>query len=425
MWHLRGGGPVRRRLRLLLGGALVSFLIVAVFLGDSPPARSDGAPEVRPEVLQALRLLLSDDPKEEARGEQLIRKLGGGAIPDLRNWTRRVRLDLDRVASLFAEIEGREPGSPSAENLSAGEFLSRKVAECRALNRKGDHTRALALAEALLLLDRQNPYSWELRRLVRRARERLVMTEVLLPSVEVGKYVYEVGGRPDVAFRITNRDSRVARIRLDRGVLGELSLTVTKQYIDGGMKREETRLRIQVAEDVDQILIGPGLSWEHPLRVEGIEDLPPEGVVVRVQAAGRFRPTRWTVDREDRENIGLPMGTAEFWIVPKGQSTLCDRPLEKLTASLFFMRLESIFVGGQLAVWAGEEDPYFNESLVRTLIESLEELDPPARRLADRFLMQATGRDEKGDPAGWKAWWGKAVAERAGLAPTPQESPEP
>jgi hypothetical protein len=332
-------------------------------------------------------------------------------VPGLRVWVHGVRLDLDRVAALLADLEGEGGRTPSTEHVTAGELFSRKIAECRALVRKGDYRGGLALAEAILLLDRQNPYSWELRRLVRRAKERLVATQVLEPSVEASKLAYEVGEKPNLLFRVRNHEARVARIRLDRGVLGDLSVTVTRQFMDGSLKRDENRVLVQVSEDVDQVLVGPGLAWENPLAIVGLEDLPQSETVVRVQVAGRFRPRRWTVEREDTENIGLPMSAAEFWIVPKGQVDLCDRPLEKLTAGLFFKDSETIFVGGQLAVWAGEEDAYYNEDLVKTLVESLDDLDPVGQKLADRFLSQATGRRQGSEPAAWKEWWRKKVAE--------------
>ena len=70
-----------------------------------------------------------------------------------------------------------------------------------------------------------------------------------------------------------------------------------------------------------------------------------------------------------------------------------------LTAALFFGKLEPFFVGGQLAVWAGEEDPYFNEKLVETLIGNLGELNAERKTMAGRFLNQATGQTLPPDPA--------------------------
>ena len=206
-------------------------------------------------------------------------------------------------------------------------------------------------------------------------------------------------------------------------------MTVTRQFVDGSLKREERRLRIQVPSDVDQILIGPGLTWEHPLEFEGAEDLPASDVVVRAQVAGRFRPTRWSVarDGEERrdENITLSMNTAEFWIVPRGESTLCERPLEKLTAALIFGKLEPFFVGGQISVWVGEEDANFNESLVETLVGSLGELDLPRLVVAGRFLAQATGHEFGADAKKWRAWWKKRAGERKGAQGAPGAKKEP
>lgn len=425
----RGNGVVVGACWLPCGGAaavlMVAVLVASVFILPARDVTSQSSPEVRPEVLQALRLLLSEDPREEDRGERAIRRMGAGIVPDLRAWIHRARLQIDRVAALVAALEGQDVRAPSTERMTAGEFLGQKVVECRGLMRNGDHQGGLALAEAILLLDRQNPYSWELRRLSRRAKERLVVKQVLEPSVEASKLVHEIGEKTAMVFRITNHDSRVARIRLDRGALGELSVTVTWQFLDGSVRREQNRVVVQVAEDVEQILVGPGLTWEYPLAIAGLEELPPNGVVARIQVAGRFRPRRWTVEGGDTGNIGLPMSGAELWIVPKGETDLCDRPIEKLTAGLLFKRIETIFVGGQLAVWAAEEDAYYNEALVKTLIEGLEDLDPSGQKLVDRFLAQATGRNHGGDPAAWKEWWRKTLAGQSSPRARPEDPNTP
>jgi len=142
------------------------------------------------------------------------------------------------------------------------------------------------------------------------------------------------------------------------------------------------------------------------------DGFPASGMVARILIEGRFRPTRWTVEKESDENISLSMNRLEIWIVPQGEGSQCDRPLEKLTAALFFGKLEPFFVGGQLSLWAGEDDPYFNEKLVETLISNLEELDPTRLSLAHRFLHQATGQGFDVDPKKWKAWWAKMNATR-------------
>jgi hypothetical protein len=392
----------RRRLVAASAALLVFVGAAALFTRAAFPATKEPSPE----VLQAIRLLLSSDPKDEARGERALKRMGPAIIPELRYWIRKARNETDRVEIVLSDIEGAPPGSLSSERMSASELFHRKLVESRDLERKGEARRAVAIAEAILLLDPESPHAWEIRRLARRARERLVAEEVLEPILDVEKLVHEVGEKPRITFSITNHENRPARIRLDKGVLGTMDTVVTRQFIDGSARREETKLRIQVPEEVDQILIGPGLTWEHPVELTGTEDWPRQGMVARVQVAGRFRPTRWTVEAKD-ENLSLPMPRVELWVVPAGQSAGCDRPLEKLTAALFFENLEPFFVGGQLSVWAGEEDPYFNEKTIETLIGTLEELDPRRLGLANQLLNQATGQRFPADATRWKAWWAK------------------
>src|SRR6185436_15108236 len=118
----------------------------------------------------------------------------------------------------------------------ANELLHRKLLEVRGLLRQGEPKSALELAEALLLLDRQGPHAWELRRLSRRARERVITRDVLEPDIEIERNVYEVGERPEVLFRLINHKDVEASIEISKGVLGEVDVTVTRCFLDGSVR---------------------------------------------------------------------------------------------------------------------------------------------------------------------------------------------
>ena len=85
-----------------------------------------------------------------------------------------------------------------------------------------------------------------------------------------------------------------------------------------------------------------------------------------------------------------------------------------MTAALLFNRKESFFVGGQLSVWAAEEDPVYNGKLVETLIRRLDALDEESLRHATWFLSQATGEDHEADPKRWVKWWNSHRRNGAG-----------
>ncbi|MGQ9589321.1 MAG: hypothetical protein ACUVYA_03390 [Planctomycetota bacterium] len=378
--------------------------------------RSEGE-AVAPEVLQALRKFLSSDPSEEASGEQSIRLLGPRALPQIRAWASKVRHDLDRVSKLLERLEGTSSSGAPPSRRTVDEFLSQKLAECRQLVREGRYPDALALAEAAAILDRSGPYAWEFRRLARRAKEREVAAQKLEPAVDSSKLVYEIGERPRLSFRLENHDAKVARIRLDRGAIGEISSTVTRRWMDGSMKREETRLPVRIDSDVDQVLIGPGQTWERELGLDLDEGGLAGDCVARVQIAGRFRPARWTIERERDENIAISMNPLEFWIVPAGETDLCEKPLEKMVSALFFRKLRSFFVGGQIAVWVGEEDADFNEAVVRSLVTGLDDMDPETSKVAVRLLREATGFDFGEDRGRWKAWWGGVLEGKSAKRP--------
>lgn len=371
-----------------------------------PSLGSLEAVEPTPEALQMIRLFLSAHPGEARRGEELLLRLGAAVAPQLRYWVRKASVDGSRVEGLLRRIEGTAKGPVSLSRISAAEFFDAKLLEVDGLVRAGEYRQALTLAEALLLIDRTSPHSWDLRRLARKAKQKVVSAEVLEPGIDIGRRVYEAGERPEVTFWIRNHGDRPARIRLDRGLLGEFDLTTTRQGAGGRMSREVLKLQIELPSEVAQLVLKPGRTWEHKLTLPFSTDVPLSGVVVRVQLGGRFRPSHWTVDGP-LESVGIPLGDEEFWVVPSGELALCDRPLDKLTAALVFGKPEAFFVGGQICVWAAEQDAEFHRKLMDTLVSGLGELEGERLEVAFRLLAQASGEDFGTDKDRWRLWWSK------------------
>jgi hypothetical protein len=369
------------------------------------PNRAYGPERPKPEVIEGLRLLLSKDPTNEARGELILRRLGASIHPQLRYWVRKVRSEASRVELFAASLAGQSEGTP-VENLTADEFLYQKTLEARKLAAAGKHAEAQRLAEAVVALDVGNPHAWLLRRLARQARHRIAAKEVLEPSVVAAQLAYAVGEKPEVVFRLRNHQRRAITIELDKGVLGEVDMTVTRRLLDGSMARLQRKLRVQIETDEPRIVIGPGQTWEYPVPVPFEKGLPLEGFLVRVQIAGRFRPTRWGgAGKEAFENLSLQVPLTEFWMAPPGLHNGCEQPLEKLTAALLFGKREPLFAAGWIAVWAAQEDPFLNEKVVATLIAHVAELDPPRRVLAGQLLDAATGESFGDNSELWQRWW--------------------
>lgn len=367
-------------------------------------------------TLDALRSLLSGDPRVEERGEASVRRMGGAVLPQLRYWINKVRGEARRVEFLVQELGGGTWEASHPEGLSAEVFLQRRMLEARQLSREGRHEESRRIAEAILALDPDPAEAWLLRRLVRHSRKRLAAAEVIEPSIEVDGTAFAVGEKPAVKFRLVNQQRTPVRIELAGRVLGEVEATVTRVHISGAVNRETRRVMIRVPEpdpdaevdeaDIGSIVVEPGGTWEQPLDFRLEKGLPLEGLVVRVQYAGRFRPARWdSGGNPDLENLSLEVPLTEFWFVPPSLQTDCDRPLEKLTAALVFGGLEPFFVAGCVATWAAEEDPYLNEKVIETFILHIDKLDAPRQDHVFRFLSSTTGEGFGRDVQGWKKWW--------------------
>ncbi len=377
-------------------------------LGDPRTNRVNDADELltkpKPRTVSAIQELLSANEALRRRGEKTLRLLGAAVIPELKYWAAASRGRAELVDELIAEMEGRTAADVRVA-IAVRDYLKSRFVEAKALAGEGHYRRALRLSQAILTLDDTNADSWAMRRFVRHCRERLVAAELIEPSFQVASQVYEIGRLPDLTFRLVNRQRGRVLIHLERGVIGEADVSIQRHFADGSWKHSTRRLRVKVDGNQDTILLGPGKSWETRIPLPLDEPLPLAGVVARVKIAGRFRPTRWTAG-DPNENVAIKLPDTEFWVVPPGQSKLCGRPLEKLSVAILLDKAESFFVGGQLAVWAGEYDDRYNGKLVETLVLQLDTLEPAQAKLAHSFLRQATGYEFDSVEA-WRKWWGE------------------
>jgi hypothetical protein len=80
--------------------------------------------------------------------------------------------------------------------------------------------------------------------------------------------------------------------------------------------------------------------------------------------------------------------------------------------ALIFRNIDTFFTAGQLAVWAGKDDPLLNERLAKLLVQTvqnLNELDDVGLEIANRFLLELSGLPKPRNPdrVFWREWWGK------------------
>jgi hypothetical protein len=150
-------------------------------------------------------------------------------------------------------------------------------------------------------------------------------------------------------------------------------------------------------------------------------------MALRISVVGRFQPAQWGIEEKNLSRT-LSLPPAECWVVSPQELPLADVPLKKLESALFFQDINSYFIGGQLAVWAAEDDPILNSKLLKILTESLGELNDTGIQVADALLEAASGskRDRKLTSAAaiadhWRRWWEdrRQREKEANVIPTP------
>jgi hypothetical protein len=369
---------------------------------------------VSPTIRRLLGRLVSKKPAERKAAERVIRKMGAAAVPDLRAWLGKVRLESERVEillrSILSEVVGGElPPTAVSRDFSASVYFERKLRQAQEHLKYGRYNRAKRIAESILELDGNTPLRFLCRRLIRKAAVKKV-SEKLEARVDVGSLVYEVGEKPEIVFRLQNRSGATARFEVRESVFGEVTITVERRFLNGH-RGHSTRMAMRLPQKYALVSLAPGQGWEFDIPFETPKDLPIQNVAVRVKFHAVFRPTLWEIEGEPDGNIPLRTVETEIWLIPPGKKRKFEDPLKRLTLALLFDRPEDFLIAGWFCAWAGERDRDLNLRLIDRLALEFEELDPKYHLLAHELLRHATGRIFK-KPEDWTRWWRREKAAR-------------
>ena len=372
--------------------------------GLSAPASSE---HVRPQIRRLLGRLVAGKPAERQAAERALRKMGADAVPDLRVWLGKVRIETERVEallrSILAEIvDGELPETAVSRDFSAARYFERKFRQAKEHLEYGRYDRARLIAQAILELDENTPLKFLCRRLVRKALQKKV-SEKLEVRVDVGSLVYEIGETPEIVFRLQNRSEAPLLFEVRERVFGELTVTIERRFL-AGHRSGSTRMALRLSKRRQRISLAPGQGWEFDIPFEPPKDLPIANIAARVKFHAVFRPTLWEIEGESDGNIPLRTVETEIWLIPPGKKRKFEDPLKRLTLALLFDRPEDLLIAGWFCAWAGEHDQDLNLRLIERLVRELEQIDPKYHLLAHELLRHATGRIFK-TPQAWTRWW--------------------
>ncbi len=395
--------------RGILGALLIAALAAVsswLWIAGGIAAEENLTPEFR----QAMRLFLKDSPSDRAKGEGLILSMGERAVPQLKSWILKSEGDLERARDLLFRLMGRADGI-NEELVAARPFLSSAISKAWSQYHGGEYREAQHTAEAVLQLDPESPELWRARRLIRQCQDRLITKELLEPTVEFSSQFYSVDDAPCIHFRLFNRSQTPIYVRADRGILGSLELVIERRFFDGSELMDQRTRAIRTEGEEEEIIIEPRSKYQREIAIFVEPPKPPQGMVMRIRAGGKFQPAQWEVGEKNITRV-MNLPSTECWVVSPKERPLVEAPIRKLQSALIFRDLHSFFTAGSLAAWAGEGDPLLNENLLKVLIENLPEMDVTGIQVADSLLEKASGkkRERKGESPEeisryWRTWW--------------------
>lgn len=369
------------------------------------------ADEIKKPVRDTLRLFFSEDEADRQEAVNRFKKMGQVAVKQLRQWVLDREEQLTQVRELLGKLDktGDQKTLDDEQKVLRSYFL-KKLEEGWRLLQGGKYGEAADIAEALLALDGQSHREFDYRRLLRHSRRRQLSKEVLEPIVEFSHTVYEFDAEPKIAFQLVNHRDEIRVIQAKGGVLGVLTVSIEISRVNGSYHSERLEIPIRTYNDTQRVVI-EGKETHRisvPIPIQGYK--PRKGMVMRMKAQGKFRPSQWGVGEK---NINHALESAETicWLVPKGEQDLALSPLKKIGVAILLRNIHSFFIAGQLAVWASEDDGKMTDQLVEKLVASLPRLDDFGFKIANRFLISATGVSKS--RATSKEFWLEWVKEKA------------
>lgn len=382
----------------LLRGALLLVLLFSLAPGEARASERS--------FREALKQLFSGDSAERERGEARLRRSGQKALAFLRQWIEETEERLVRAREALGRLDPDRPSDPLvSESAPLRAFFLDRLEQGWRLLQKGEHRRAGEIAQGLLALDGESHRQHDYRRLLLKCRERQLSREVLEPIVEFQERVYSLDQDVQIQFLLMNHRDEIRIIQAQGGILGTLSVKIQSSWMGGGVQQEILEIPVRTFNEATRVVIEPRSSYQVNIPVPRKRHDVEKGLVVRISARGRFRPSQWGIG-ETNVNETLESSETTCWMVPPGDEGMALSPLRKLEVAILFRDIHGFFTAGQLSVWASENDPVLSDRLVEKLVESLPRLDPFGFQIANRFLLHVTGvpRERAKDREFWEEW---------------------
>jgi hypothetical protein len=378
---------------------ILILLALVIGLQDVPP-------RTERKVINLIRKAVSRNEDESREAQKALVEIGTPALPYLQKALEEERersyVILYLLNRIWKEEAGREwedlPASEDRRGREGRRFLLGKLEEARALHESGSYPRALAILDAILVLEPDIDFKPEVVALAEKVKAGLYQSSVLSASFHLDRDACVAGETVRGSIRLGNpgKETVVIPLHEDGMNIGLLRIERRAYSPRGTWARTQEDGVLTLPEE---IRLGPGEKHDLPFLVDTRNMELEAGGYGSIRIAGRVRPP--SVIRGE-ENVGrlVEIPPVVISILPEGKLDLAEGSAEKLRKTiqqggdpldLFLLS----FLAARGGLWETN----------RVLVGSLNDASPARAEAAMKALSLLNGKQLSLEKAQWHIWW--------------------
>lgn len=394
--------------------ALLLMLLPLLGRAQSPTPPSPEAPAL-------VKQLLGFDEELAARARRRLLELGPAALSALRaaaedaEGTAKAGLAelIERIEAQRAlqatdsagereHVEASQQARLLREHWAAfrARYLEGKLERARELGREGQPTAAIALLDALTVLEPDAPSAMrqKIASLRRELKAERFRRDGVAGDVEAEKSVLRWGAPLELAFTLRNPGGKRFVLKAgderQRGTI-EIDVRFADHTIDGRIQVQRRQHSLPLEAD---ITLDRGQRWRRPWRLPQPKAASPGHIYREIELRARMVPRSIDAGGGAADQTSVTYPLQRYRIFPAGFERHAARPLRSLAGAIKLDQADAIFVSALLVPLHRQREA------VDLLVAALDRRQPATTATAVALLERLTGERFE-QTGGWPLWW--------------------